>query len=54
MICTLKNCKGIGIEVKKAMQKANKRSKKYRNKLKMELNGCYRAKVNFKTFAIPF
>ena len=27
--------------------------KKYANKLKMELNGCYRTKVNSKALAIP-
>ena len=49
----LKNCN---------FKKENKdqKSKKYANKLtiknhrnKMELNGCYRTKVNCKAFAIP-
>ena len=36
------------------MSKTMQRSKKYVNKLKMELNGCYRTKANSKVFPIPY
>ena len=41
--------KAIGIE----SQKLYKQVKDHVNKLKMGLNGCYRAKLNSKTFAFP-
>ena len=42
--------KGIGIESQKTIQ-TSQRSQKYRNK--MDLNCCYRTKVDSKAFAIP-
>ena len=56
MLADFKNCnfkKELRSKIKNHANTCKLKIKSYGNNLKMDLNGCYRVKVNSKTFAIP-